>query len=408
MYLYIKYIGEDDKMNLNKNEVGVVAYGIKTGIITPADKITEVIKNTFKKNPKLIENGDIVCVKEAVTAITQNNFVNLKDIREDIIDKLKIKENSTIGVVFPITSRNRFSLILRAISTTVPKGKVIIQLMFPSDEQGNQIISEDFLKKNKIKLEDKITLQKIGKNRFIHPETGMDYIKYYEDLIKTEGAKAEIYLSNNPKDILKYKPTGIIISNVHERNKILEKIKPKFKNTITLQNICSDKKKKAYSEYGLLGSNILDPEKGILKLPPRDGDKVCLEIQKMIKTTFKKNVEVMVYGDGAYKDPESGIYELADPVCAFGVTPGIESNRRVGVKTKYLMQKYLNEGKTKEQILKEIEKEKKRIMCGSDKGEISCEGTTPRKVRNLVASLADLISGSADANTPVVIVRGFI
>ena len=407
MYLYIKYIGENDKMNLNKNEVGVVAYGVKTGIITPADKITDVIKNTFKKNPKLIENGDIVCVKEAVTAITQNNFVSLEDIETDIVKKLKLKKDSTIGVVFPITSRNRFSLILRAISTTVPKGKVIVQLLFPSDEQGNQIISDKFLKKNKIKLEDKITLKKIGKNRFIHPETGMDYIKFYEEIIKKEGAKAEIFLSNNPEHILQYKPTGIIISNVHDRNKDLEKIKPKFKNVITLQDICSDKKRKSYSEYGLLGSNILDPEKGIIKLPPRDSDKVCLEIQKMIKTTFKKNVEVMVYGDGAYKDPESGIYELADPVCAFGVTPGIESNRRVGVKTKYLMQKFLNEGKNKDEILKEIEKEKKRIMQGTDKGQISCEGTTPRKVRNLVASLADLVSGSADANTPVVIVRGF-
>jgi F420-0:gamma-glutamyl ligase len=392
---------------INK-DIGVMAYGVKTGIITPDDKIVEVIKNTFKRNPELLKEGDIVCVKEAVTAITQNNFVHISDISKDIDSKLKLKKTSTIGVLFPITSRNRFSLILQAIASSVPNGKVVIQLSFPADEQGNQIISEDFLKKKKLKWEDKITLQKIGKDRFIHPETGMDYIKFYEDLIKKEGAKAEIFLSNNPEDIIKSKIDGLLISNVHDRNNLLKKIKPKFKNTITLQDICSDKNKKIHSEYGLLGSNILDPHKGLLKLPPRDADNVCLEIQKMIKKEFKKNVEVMVYGDGAYKDPESGIYELADPVCAFGVTPGIESVRRVGVKTKYLMQKFLSQGKSKEEILKEIEKEKKRIMCGTDKGEIACEGTTPRKVRNLVASLADLVSGSADANTPVVIVRGFI
>jgi F420-0:gamma-glutamyl ligase len=392
---------------INK-DIGVMAYGVKTGIITPDDKIVEVIKNTFKRNPKLLENKDIVCVKEAVTAITQNNFVHISDISKDIDAKLKLKKTSTIGVLFPITSRNRFSLILQAISSSVPKGKVVIQLSFPADEQGNRIISEDFLKKKKLKWEDKITLQKIGKDRFIHSETGMDYIKFYEDIIKKEGAKAEIFLSNNPEDIINSKIDGLLISNVHDRNNLLKKVKTKFKNTITLQDICSDKSKKVHSEYGLLGSNILDPHKGLLKLPPRDADKVCLEIQKMIKKEFKKDVEVMVYGDGAYKDPESGIYELADPVCAFGVTPGIESVRRVGVKTKYLMQKFLSEGKNKDEILKAIEKEKKRIMCGTDKGEIACEGTTPRKVRNLVASLADLVSGSADANTPVVIVRGFI
>ncbi|HRS42932.1 MAG TPA: coenzyme F420-0:L-glutamate ligase [Candidatus Diapherotrites archaeon] len=393
---------------INNKNTGVIAYGVKTGIITPKDKIVEIIKTTFKKNPELLKNEDILCVKEAVVAITQNNFVNLSDISKDINNKLKLKKNSKIGVLFPITSRNRFSLILQAIASSVPNGKVIVQLSFPADEQGNQIISEDFLRKKKLKSEDKITLQMIGKNRFLHPETGMDYIKFYEDIIKEKGAKAEIFLSNNPEDIIKSKIDGLIISNVHDRNNLLKKIKPKFKNTITLQDICSNKNEKAHSEYGLLGSNILDPDKGLLKLPPRDADKVSLEIQKMVKKEFKKNIEVMVYGDGAYKDPDTGIYELADPVCAFGVTSGIKNTRRVGVKTKYLMQKLYSEGKSKEEIIKAIEREKKRIMSGTDKREIACEGTTPRKVKNLVASLADLVSGSADANTPVVIVRGFI
>ena len=204
-------------------------------------------------------------------------------------------------------------------------------------------------------------------------------------------------------------PDGIIVSNVHHREDIFNNIKKLgYENVITLQDIFSDPSKKSYSKYGLLGSNILDPEKETLKLAPREPNKLCLNVQKMIKEEFNKDVEVVVYGDGAYKDPETGIYELADPVSAFGVTPGIKNRNRTGVKTKYLMQKLFDQGKNKQEILEAIEKEKQRVAEEHKKDDFSSEGTTPRKIENLVASLADLVSGSADANTPVVVVRGFI
>lgn len=396
-------------MRLDEKNLGVVAFGVKTGIITFKDNIIDVVKNSLKKDKDLINDGDIVCITEAVVAITQHNQVYLKDVSKEIKEKLKLKDNSSIGVVFPILSRNRFSMILRAIAKSVPKGKVVIQLMFPSDEQGNPIIDSKGLRKIKKSLEDKITTKDIGNNRFYHPETGLDYIDFYESIVKQEGVDVEVYLANSIKHIVDKKLDGIIVSNVHERFNTLENIKSEgYKNVITLQDIFSDSKRKVYSEYGLLGSNILDPVNEIIKLAPREGDKVCNQVQKMIKKEFSKNVDVIIYGDGAYKDPESGIYELADPVSAFGVTKNIKNRNRVGVKTKYLMQKLYNEGKSKKEIEEIIESEKKKFIKEKKKDAFSAQGTTPRKIENLVASLADLVSGSADANTPVVIVRGFI
>ncbi len=397
-------------MEINENKTGVVAFGIKTGIITFDDIMVDTIKHYFKENPNMIQNNDIVCVTEAVVGITQHNRVTLNEISKEIKYKLNLKDDSTIGLLYPILSRNRFSMILKAIAKTVPKGKIIIQLLFPSDEQGNPIITySHYHKELKKKFEDKITLEDIGNKRTYHPETGVDYIDVYEKIVKEEGAEVEIYLANSTKYMVENKTDAVIVCNVHHRNDTLEALRNRgYTKAITLQDICSDPSKEAHSKYGLLGSNILDPKRETIKLAPRDADIVCGDIQKMIKNEFDKHVEVIVYGDGAYKDPESGIYELADPVSAFGVTPGIKDRNRVGVKTKYLMQKLYNEGKTKEEIQKIIHEEKIRIVETKKKDDYASEGTTPRKIENLVSSLADLVSGSADANTPVVIVRGFI
>jgi F420-0:gamma-glutamyl ligase len=396
-------------MELNEKNLGVIAFGVKTGIITFDDDIVEVVKNSLKKEKDLIKDGDIVCITEAVVAITQHNYVTLEDISKEIRYKLSLKEDSTIGIIYPILSRNRFSMILKGIAKAVPKGKIIIQLKFPDDEQGNPIINTEMLHNLDKLFEDKITTEDLKDKRFYHPETGLDYIDFYESIVKEEGVDVEVYLANSSKFLVDKKPDGIIVSNVHHRNDTLQSIKKRgFENVITLQDIASDSSKLAYSEYGLLGSNILDPVNEKIKLAPRNADFVCLDVQKMIKHEFSKNVEVIVNGDGAYKDPESGIYELADPVSAFGVTPGIKDRNRIGVKTKYLMQKLYNEGKTKEEIKEIIEEEKKKFIETQRKDNFSAQGTTPRKIENLVSSLADLVSGSADANTPVVIVRGFI
>lgn len=396
-------------MNIPDDVVGVTAFGLKTGIITFDDDIVEVVKKSIKKNPEIIKENDIICITEAVVAITQHNFVTLKDVSHEIKYKLNLEKNSTIGIIYPILSRNRFSMILKAIAKTIPQGKVIIQLKFINDEQGNPITTPKILKKIKKHFDDYISLEDLGDNRFFHPETGKDYIDFYEKIVKEAGCDVEIYLGNSTKFIVNKNPDGIIVCNVHYRNTTLHNVKKKgYDNVITLQDICSDSSKLAYSEYGLLGSNILDPVNEKLKLSPRNADFVCNDVQKMIKNEFNKHVEVIVNGDGAYKDPESGIYELADPVSAFGCTKGIKDRNRVGVKTKYLMQKLYNEGKTKEEIQQTIHEEKKKFIEAQRKDAFAAQGTTPRKIENLVSSLADLVSGSADGNTPVVIVRGFL
>ncbi len=396
-------------MHLPDQDLGVIAYGLKTGIITSDDNIIEVIRKTIGKNPDTIRDNDILCVTESVVAITQKNIVRLEDVSAQIRERLKLKANSTIGIVHPILSRNRFSMLLKAIAKAVPQGKVIIQLKFPCDEQGNPIIVKDTLKKLNKCFDDVITTDELGKNRLLHPETGMDYIDFYEKIVSEIGCSVEIYLANTVDPIVNKKPDAIIVSNVHDRYDLMAEIKEAgFNNVITLQDICSDPGKPVYSEFGLLGSNILDPVNEQLKLCPRDPDQACEEIRQMIRKEFNKNIEVIIYGDGAYKDPESGIFELADPVSCFGCTRRIKNRNRIGVKTKYLMQKLYNEGRSREEIERIIEEEAKMFVEKQEKNGFSAQGTTPRKIENLVSSLADLVSGSGDANTPLIVIHGFI
>ena len=396
-------------MYLPDTNIGVVAFGVKTGIITFDDNIIEVVKRTIKKNPDIIRDNDILCVTESVVAISQHNVVTLDDVSAEIKSRLNLREDSTVGVIHPILSRNRFSMMLKAIAKAVPEGKVIVQLRFTDDEQGNPVIAKKTLKKINKCLADIITLNDIGKDRLFHPETGMDYIDYYETIVKDTGSDVEIFLDNSFGHIINKNPDAIIVGNVHGRNEVLEDIRETgYENVITLQDIYSDPRKGVYSEFGLLGSNLLDPVNEQLKLMPRNSNQVCEEIRKMINAEFNKDIEVIIYGDGAYKDPESGIFELADPVSCFGCTSGIKDRNRIGVKTKYLMQKLHNEGKSKEEIEIMIEEEKKKFIQKQDKQGFSAQGTTPRKIENLVSSLADLVSGSGDSNTPLIVVRGFI
>ncbi len=396
-------------MNLPEKDLGVLAFGIKTGIITADDNIIDVAKRTINKNPEIIKDRDILCITEAVVAITQHNVVKLKDVTREIREKLKLKDDSVIGVLHPILSRNRFSMLLKAISKVVPQGKVIVQFMFPDDEQGNPIISKETQKNINKKHEDLISLADIEGQRLLHPETGVDYIDFYDKIITENSREALLFLANSASYMTAQKPDGIIVSSVHNRNETLQEIRLQgFNNVITLQDICSDPEQEINSEFGLLGSNLLDPANEQLKLCPKNSDKVCEEVKAMIKNEFNKDVEVIIYGDGAYKDPESGIYELADPVSCFGCTENIRNKNRIGVKTKYLMQKLYNEGKSKEEIAEIIEQERKDFIEKKDVQGFSAQGTTPRKIENLVSSLADLVSGSGDTNTPFVLVRGFL
>ena len=382
----------------NLNKFGVCAFGVKTGVILPGDDIVEVVYQSVKD---IVGNNDIVCITEAVVAMAQKNYVTTDEIAQEIRKKLKVTKNDSVGVIYPITSRNRFSLILKGIARAVERGKVIIQLSFPSDEVGNLTIRESFLKKIGKELNDKISLKELNGRGFLHPFTNIDYISFYNKIVSDVGAESEIFLSNNPKEIISHNPKGIIISSIHSRNKIKKEIEKIHKNCLTLQEICNDRNKKTWSEWGLLGSNMADDR---LKLAPRETDKIVKSVQVKLKNIGKK-VEVIVYGDGAYKDPDSGIYELADPSPFLALTRGLERGMRRGIKYKLFVEKLHKEKKNKLEIEKIIERKKKESCC---ENSISSEGTTPRKLAYIVASLADLVSGSADAGTPVVVVKNLL
>lgn len=380
--------------------IGPMAYGLKMGVILPGMNIVEKVYEALAQSRKdgLLDNGDIVCITESVVARSQNNYINLDRIAREITEKLKLTANSRIAVVFPIASRNRFSLILKGIARAVPNGEVLVQLSFPTDEVGNEIISPEFTAKlNK----DLIIEEDLGEKSFLHPITGVDYINLYREIIREEGANPVIILSNNPLHGLEFDLDGIIVADIHKRQKTIKEISGWFENSITLDQICNEGE--ICSEWGLLGSNMSGGER--LKLAPRDGQLVVEELQQKIKDSLGIHLEVMIYGDGAYLDPSSGIYELADPRAAFAATAGLNCFRE-GIKYKYLADQCYHEEKRSVAEIEAIMAESIGQQLPPD--DISKEGTTPRRMEDVLASLADLVSGSADAGTPVVVIKGFL
>ncbi len=380
--------------------MGSLAFGLKMGVILPGmDIVEEVIKALSCLNrDELLGDNDVVCITESVVARAQNNYITIDDITREIKEKLKLSAESKLAVVFPIVSRNRFSMILKGLARAVPRGKVIVQLSYPADEVGNRVIASDFVESLG---KETITLADLGEYKFEHPVTGVDYINLYRDIIEEEGAQSDILLSNNPVKVLDYDPDGVIAADIHTRACTKLAITGHFKNCITLDQICTEGE--AYSEWGLLGSNMSSGEK--LKLAPREGDKVVKRLQSKVKQEFGLDVQVMIFGDGAYLDPTSGIYELADPRAAFAATEGLNCVRE-GFKYKYLAdQCYHEEHKTAAEIEAFLSDSAKREMSQNC---MEREGTTPRQMEDVVASLADLVSGSADAGTPVVVIKGFL
>lgn len=384
--------------------IGVSAFGIKMGVVVPGSDLLGMLYTSLEKcnQDGFLDDGDTICVTESILARSQNNFVNILDVVKDLSAKLNLKSNSRLGVVFPILSRNRFSLIMKALAAAVPKGEVVVQLSFPDDEVGNQLISEKYLDELGKTNTDFITREELIKTNCKHPITQVDYLRLYEELIIEQGAKAKIFLSNDPLKISEFKVDGVVVASVHTRNKILKKLKGAGVNAITLQDICNDEAS-SWSEWGLLGSNLSSNDK--LKLAPREADQFASELQKMVFEKLNKKIEIIIYGDGAYCDPSTGIYELADPQPAFGLTEGLKGKYREGLKYKYLVDKMWDEGKDLENIQLSLDSKKKEHF---QKDSIEAEGTTPRKTEDLIASLADLISGSADAGTPLIIVKGFL
>ena len=335
-----------------------------------------------------------------MVGISEGNYCTVDDIANDIRDKYV---NGEVGVVYPILSRNRFSLILKGIARGAKK--IVMLLSFPSDEVGNGILDENRLSSSPFNLSSIITENDYNEyfGDFIHPFTGINMVSFYRDLVKSEDCEIEFVFSNNPLDILKYTPY-VLNCDIHTR----EHTKELFSKTGALCYSLTDIMNKSNNgsgynpKYGLLGSNKSTEER--LKLFPKDGEKLILDIQKKMKELTGKDLEVMVYGDGAFKDPVGHIWELADPVVSPFYTSGLEGTPNE-IKLKYVSDNKLADLRGEDLIdamKKEIRSKDNNLV-----GKMVTQGTTPRRITDLVGSLADLTSGSGDKGTPVVLIQGY-
>ena len=386
--------------------VGTISRGIRTPIIRGGDDLVKIIADSVmdaSEEAKFeIGERDIIAATEAIVARAQSNYATIDDIAEDIKNKFN---SDTIGVIFPILSRNRFAICLRGIAKGVKK--VVLMLSYPSDEVGNHLISLDMVDEKKVNpYSDVLTLQKyrelFGSNK--HQFTGVDYVDYYGELIKEAGAEVEIIFSNNPRTILDY-TKDVLVCDIHTRARTKRILKENGGNTILgLDDILNSPVNGSgcNEEYGLLGSNKATEDK--IKLFPRNCQDFVLKLQdEMLKRTGKK-VEVMVYGDGAFKDPVGKIWELADPVVSPGYTKGLEGTPNE-VKLKYLADNDFAhlEGEELKKSIEEYIKNKDSDLVGT----MASQGTTPRRLTDLIGSLCDLTSGSGDKGTPVVYIQGY-
>lgn len=385
--------------------VGTVVRGIRTPIIKENDDLANIVVNSLmkaKENEKFeFKDKDIVAITEAVVGISEGNYVSVDDIAEDIKNKFP---NKKIGLVYPILSRNRFSMILKGIARAM--NKITMLLSFPSDEVGNGILDEETLENSDFSLSSVITEEQYKKyfGNYLHPFTGINMVDFYKELVESENCKIEFVFSNNPKTILEY-TKDILVCDIHTRFKTKKILEDAGAKTIYgLSEVMNNPiNGSGYNkEYGLLGSNKATEER--LKLFPKSGDKLVKEIQDKLKKLTGKTIEVMVYGDGAFKDPIGHIWELADPVVSPSYTSGL-----IGTPNE-LKLKYISDNKFKDlegENLKEAIKNEIKNKDNNLKGNILSQGTTPRRFTDLIGSLCDLTSGSGDKGTPVVFIQGY-
>lgn len=384
--------------------VGTVVRGIRTPIIKENDDLASIVVNSLLDAQKTegfeFKDRDVVAITEAVVGISEGNYVTVDDIKKDLQDKFPSKE---IGVVFPILSRNRFSMILKGIARAMDK--ITVLLSFPSDEVGNGILSEDLLDSSKYTLGDIITEDEYNKvfGSWIHPFTGINMVDYYRELIKSENCEVEFVFSNDPKTILNY-TNDVLTCDIHTRYRTKKMLQEKGANVYGLFEVLDKPIDNSGFNplYGLLGSNKSTEER--IKLFPKTGDKLVIEIQNRLKELTGKTIEVMVYGDGAFKDPVGKIWELADPVVSPAYTSGLEGTPNE-IKLKYVSDnKFANlkGDELKNAIIGEIKAKDSNL-----KGKNLSLGTTPRRLTDLIGSLCDLTSGSGDKGTPIVLVQGY-
>ena len=363
--------------------------------------VVESVLNASKNNNFDFRDRDVVAITEAVVGISEGNYVTVDQVSEDI--KNKFNNASELGIVFPILSRNRFSLILKAIARSTKK--LYVQLSFPSDEVGNGILDEEKLYNSKYNTASVISEEEYRKTfgDWIHPFTGINMLDFYKELIENEGCEAIFVLANNPLEILNY-TNNVINCDIHTRFRTKKMLTEAGGNVFGLYEIMNKPVNgSGYNEkYGMLGSNKSTEER--LKLFPRTGQELVEKIQKELKAKTGKNIEVMVYGDGAFKDPVGHIWELADPVVSPAYTSGLEGTPNE-IKLKYVSDNKFADLRGDE--LKDAIKDEIRKKDANLKGQMITQGTTPRRLTDLIGSLCDLTSGSGDKGTPVVFIQGY-
>ena len=384
--------------------VGTVVRGIRTPIIKENDDLATIVVDSLMKAQESegfkFHDKDVVAITEAVVGISEGNYVTVDDIALDIKEKFPSKE---VGIVYPILSRNRFSMILKGIARGMDK--ITMLLSFPKDEAGNSILDEDILDKSKFNLSSVITEDDYKEtfSSFIHPFTGINMVDFYRELVKSENCEVEFVFSNDPKTILEY-TNNVLACDIHTREKTKKLLSNKDTTVYNLADILSKPigDSGCNPEYGLLGSNKSTEEK--LKLFPKTGDVLVKKIQEMLKEKTGKTIEVMVYGDGAFKDPVGKIWELADPVVSPAYTSGLEGTPNE------LKLKYISDNKYKDLSGQELIDAMKKEISTKDKnlkGKMETQGTTPRRLTDLIGSLCDLTSGSGDKGTPIVFIQGY-
>jgi len=386
--------------------VGTVSRGVRAPIIRQGDDLAEIVTNSVLEAAEddgfAIRDRDVVAMTEAIVARAQGNYASVEAIAEDVKNKLG---GETIGVIFPILSRNRFAICLRGIAAGAKK--VVLMLSYPSDEVGNHLVSLDALDEKGIDPYKDVLSQAKYRELFgyeKHRFTGVDYVEYYETLIRESGAEAEIIFANNPRAILDY-TKNVLCCDIHTRARTKRLLKANgAERVFGLDEIMTSSiNGSGYNaNYGLLGSNKATED--TVKLFPRECQDLVEEIQKRLYDKTGKKVEVMVYGDGAFKDPVGKIWELADPVVSPAYTAGLEGTPNE-LKLKYLADNdfaHLSGDELKEAIKEQIQKKDDDLV-----GNMASEGTTPRRLTDLIGSLCDLTSGSGDKGTPIVYIQGY-
>ncbi|CCU80203.1 Conserved protein [Halanaerobium saccharolyticum subsp. saccharolyticum DSM 6643] len=383
--------------------VGTEVRGLRAPIVKEGDQLVEIVVDSLKQSIQEegyeLRDKDVLGITESLVARAQGNYINIEDIAAEINE---IFSGDSIGIVFPILSRNRFSMILKGIAASGKK--IYLQLSYPNDEVGNPLLDARKIYDLKIDpyqyvIEEEEYYQKFSD--FKHPFTGVNYVDLYKEIAAE--TEIEIIAANQPETILNY-TDQVIVADIHTKERTKEILKENgVAKVVSLNEICNKDQGKGYNpDYGLLGSNKASENR--LKLFPKDGQHFVEEVQKEIREFSGKEVEVMIYGDGAFKDPVAKIWELADPVVSPAYTKGLEGTPNE-VKLKYLADNELEKLKGEELLtaMKEEIREKEADLTAN----IKAQGTTPRRLTDLLGSLCDLVSGSGDKGTPIILIQGY-